>query len=201
PALDPPHGSRTRSPSNAIEGLRGSPKLVLHHLPGGVQRQPVEEFDVPRRLESGHPLTAPCHQILFGHRAFGMLKWHYKGLPYLTESLVGHTDHGDLSNRRVLQHEALDLGRMRIEPANDEHVLFTPVDLQPAGLVEIAQVAGVQAAVGVARLRGGLRVLQVALADAVAADQYLAVGGDPHFDVLAGQARGGGYVLEGVARS
>ena len=66
-------------------------------------------------------------------------------------------------------------------------------------VVEAAEVAGVQPAVGVDRLGGGGRVVEVALHDAVAAHQDLAVVGDADLDVVARQARGGGDVLERVA--
>src|ERR1700722_6812743 len=141
PAPGAPRGSRTRSPSSANGGLLNSPKLVLHHLPGGVQRKLTEELDVSWRFESSHPFAAPGHQIFLGHCAFRM--GHHKGLTHLTESLVGYTDNGDLSDRGMFKHEALDLSRIGVEAANNEHVLFTPVDPQPARLVEIAQVAGV----------------------------------------------------------
>ena len=67
-------------------------------------------------------------------------------------------------------------------------------------VVEAAEVAGVQPAVGVDRLGGRDRVVEVALHDAVAADQHLAVVGDAHLDAVARQARGGGDVLERIAR-
>ena len=56
-----------------------------------------------------------------------------------------------------------------------------------------------QPAVGVDRLgcRGG--IVEVAGHHAVPADQDLGVVGDAHLDALAGQARGGGYILERVA--
>ena len=44
-----------------------------------------------------------------------------------------------------------------------------------------------------------IRIVEVALHDAVTADQHLAVVGNPHLDVHAGQARGGGHVLERIA--
>src|SRR6202044_2823365 len=180
--------SRTRSPSSANGGRLRSPKLILHHLPGGVQRKLAKELDVSWRFESSHPLAAPGHQIFLGHCALRMLQGHHKGLTHLTESLVGYTDNGDLSDRGMFKHEALDLSRIGVEAANNEHVLFTPVDPQPARLVEIAQVAGVQPAVIVDRLRGGLRIVEVALHDTVTANQHFAVLADAHLDVFAGQA-------------
>ena len=66
-------------------------------------------------------------------------------------------------------------------------------------VVEAAEVAGVQPAVGVDRLGGGDGIVEVALHDAVAAHQDLAVVGDAHLDAVARQAGGGGDVLERVA--
>ena len=60
--------------------------------------------------------------------------------------------------------QVLDLGGVRVEPADDEHVLDAPDDAQVAVGVERAEVARVQPAVGVDRGRGRLGVVEVARA-------------------------------------
>jgi hypothetical protein len=50
--------------------------------------------------------------------------------------------------------QVLDLGRVGVEPADDEHVLLAVGDPEVAALVEHPDVAGVQPALGVDRLGG-----------------------------------------------
>ena len=87
---------------------------------------------------------------------------HDERLADFTEPLVGHADDGDLRDARVAQHEVLDLGRVRVEPTDDEHVLDAADDAQVAVGVERAEVAGVQPTVGVDRSRGRVRVVEIA---------------------------------------
>ena len=75
---------------------------------------------------------------------------------------------------RVAQQEVLDLGRVGVEAADDEHVLDAPDDAQVAVGVERAEVAGVQPAVGVDRGRGRLGVVEVAAHHGLAAHDDLA---------------------------
>ncbi len=68
----------------------------------------------------------------------------------------------------MLEQESLDLGRVGVEASDDEHVFLASDDPQPAGLGELAEISGVQPAVGVDRLGGGRRIVQVALHHVVA---------------------------------
>ena len=61
----------------------------------------------------------------------------------------GALDHRDLRDVGMAEDRVLDLGRVDVEPADDEHVLLAVGDLQVAALVHHADVAGVQPAVGV----------------------------------------------------
>ena len=65
-----------------------SPQLILHHFPGGVEWQLVEELNIAWRFESGHPLTAPADQILFGDSRFRISGRHHERLAHLAEPLV-----------------------------------------------------------------------------------------------------------------
>ena len=85
---------------------------------------------------------------------------------------------------RIAAHDAFDLGRIAVEPADDEHVGLAIRDAQIAGSVEDADVAGVQPAVAVDGLRGVVRVLEVAEHDVVAAHDDLAWLADGHGAVI-----------------
>ena len=79
----------------------------------------------------------------------------------LAPLLVGQPDHRAVAHRGVLHQRLLDLGRVDVEAAGDDHVLQAVDDEQVALVVEVADVAGVVPAE--ARGRGGrLRVLVVA---------------------------------------
>ena len=73
-----------------------------------------------------------------------------------------------------LEQQALDLGRVGVEAAGDEHVLLAVGDPDVAALVHRADVAGVQPSVGVDRLGRLLRVLEVPAHHVVAAHHDLA---------------------------
>ena len=91
-------------------------------------------------------------------------------MPDLTHALVGHTDHRDLRRASSLpMQQVLDLGRVRVEAADDEHVLLAVGDPDVAALVHHADVAGVQPPVGVDRRRRLLGLLEVAAHHVVAA--------------------------------
>ena len=90
-------------------------------------------------------------------------------------------DRAGLADQRVPLQLVLDQGGRDVLAAGGDDQLLLPVgDLQEAVGVELADVAGVQPAVGVERLAGPLRVLVVAAHHQRAADQHLAVVGDPH---------------------
>jgi hypothetical protein len=55
-------------------------------------------------------------------------------LPTWPEALVGDADDGGLVDGWVLHQEALDLGRVGVEAADDEHVLLPADDLETAVL-------------------------------------------------------------------
>jgi hypothetical protein len=61
----------------------------------------------------------------------------------------------------VAQQHVLDLRRIGVEAADDVHVLHPAHDLQVTGLGELADVAGLQPAVGRERLGRGIGVVEV----------------------------------------
>ena len=80
----------------------------------------------------------------------------------------------------MTEQQVLDLGRVGVEPADDEHVLDAADDAEVAVGVEHAEVAGVQVAVGVERGRGGVGVVEVAAHHGLAAHAHLARLADGH---------------------
>ena len=77
-------------------------------------------------------------------------------------------------DRGMFVDHVLDLGRVRVEAADDEHVLGAIGDADVAALVHDRDVAGVQPAVGVDRFRGGFGIVDEAAHDVVTADHDLA---------------------------
>src|SRR5262249_3683373 len=83
-------------------------------------------------------------------------------------------DDGDLRERRMLVERALDLGRIDVLAAADDHVLHAVTDVEKAVDVEVADVAAAEPAVGVEALRRGVRAVPVARGSARAAHADLA---------------------------
>src|ERR1700679_621058 len=65
--------------------------------------------------------------------------------------LAGHTDDGDVGDGGMAEHRALDVGRIDVLAAGDDHVLHAVVNVDIAVLVQIAGVTGAQPAAGVER--------------------------------------------------
>jgi hypothetical protein len=99
---------------------------------------------------------------------------HDEGHADLAHALVGHADHGRGGDLGMLEELALDLGRIDVESAHDEHVLDAVRDLQIALLVHDPDVAGVEPALGIDRPRGLLRILEIAPHHVVSAHPDLA---------------------------
>ena len=127
---------------------------------------------------------------------------HDEGHAHLAQPLVGDADHRGLLHGGVPQQGVLDLGRVGVEPPDDEHVLDPPDDAQAAGVVHDAEVARAEPAVGTEHLGRLVGVVQVAGHDAAAAEQHLArlpgldvaptLADDAHLEARARPAHGGG---------
>src|SRR5262249_660619 len=87
---------------------------------------------------------------------------------------VGHADHLHVLDLGVAVEELLDLARVDVLAAADDHVLDGPHAVAVALGVEGGEVAGVHPAAGVDRLGGLLGVAPVPLHDRVAAGAELA---------------------------
>ena len=88
----------------------------------------------------------------------------------------------------VLSRFSMGWGAMFLPPEVTMMSFLRSVMVRKPSRVEHADVAGVEPAVRVDRLGGGLRLLEVALHHVGPAGQDLAVGGDLHLDALDGQA-------------
>ena len=106
------------------------------------------------------------------------------GAQLLAVLLVGDADHLHVLDVGVGVEELLDLARVDVLPAADDHVLDPADDVAVAVLAHLGEVAGVHPAVGVDGLGGLLGVVPVAEHHRVAAGAELA--GLPALDGLAG---------------
>ena len=117
--------------------------------------------DARRGRQEGRPRSKSCPRRR-GH-----------GSADLAPLLVGHADQRGLGDARVGEHHRLDLGRVDVLAAGDEHVLRAALDGEEALVVLDGEVAGLQPAVA-DRLGGCLGPAPVAGGDVRAADQQLA---------------------------
>src|SRR3954452_23167738 len=92
-------------------------------LPDGGLRDLVDDVEAQRLLVGSQPgLPAVLLQLLEGHRlAVGQRD---ARLDRLAPLLVGHTDDGDLPDRRMAGDDVLDLARVHVQSAADDHVVL-----------------------------------------------------------------------------
>src|SRR5947209_14731369 len=174
-------------------------KLVFHNLAGGVDRKLVDDLDLARDLVVGHLVSAPGEDF-FPAGGGGDDESHAD----LAHAVVGDADDRRLLDVRMAQESVLDLGRVNVEAADDEHVLDATDDAEVAALVEHAEVAGARPAVVGQRVGRGLRVVEVAGHHRPALDDDLARLSrrsiDAELEPGTGAAHGGGDGLEVVVR-
>ena len=92
-----------------------------------------------------------------------------EGGDHLTPLRVGQAEDRHLGDGRVIEEDILDLARVDVLAAADDHVLDPALDAQVAPAVEGRQVPGVVPALGVDGGRRGLRGVVVAAHDHVPA--------------------------------
>src|SRR3954454_14535718 len=149
----------------------GDLDVALEDLARGALGQLVEEPQPARVLVGGHALLDEvAHVVLAG--VLTVLE-HDRGADLLAHLLVGHRDHGGLGHGGVLVEDLLDLARIDVVAAADDHVLLAVDDEEVAVLVDAGHVARVEPAVVQDLLRGVVAV-PVALHQVVAADRDLA---------------------------
>src|ERR1019366_4174687 len=125
-----------------------------------------------RHLVVGHVLASPGDDAVGVDGGPGA--GYDEGHAHLAEALVGDSNHGHLGEALVAEEQVLDLGRVGVDPADDEHVFLPVGDPDVAPVVHDRDVTGVQPAVGVDRGFGLLGLLEVAAHDVVAAYDHFA---------------------------
>ena len=146
-------------------GYRSGPSS--HQLARRRAWQRRGELDPLRHLEAGERLGAVAAQLVRGHLR-AAFEHDDRGHRLLPLGVLA-ADHGGVGHLGVAQQHLLDLGRDDVLAAADDQVVEPVLDVEEAFLIDFAEVAGVQPAVGVGAAGGDGRSL----------DQDLAVGGDP----------------------
>src|SRR3954447_5801116 len=147
-------------------------QLELLDLAGHGHRELVHHLNVARRLVVGDPALAERGHRLAVQR--GAAAGDDAGHQLLAVAGVGHAHDLDVGDVRVRHQELLDLARVDVLAAADDHVLDAPDDLQVALVVHLREVAGVHPARAVDRVGGLLGLFPVSEHDAVAARAELA---------------------------
>ena len=128
------------------DGLLGVAQLALQDLAGRALRQLVDDLDDPRVFVGGEPLLAegrsarPAVALASGFERDD-------GLDLFAVALVGDADHRGLDDGFVLVEHFLDLARIDVEAAAQDHVLLAVDDPIAAVVVAVADVARVEPAV------------------------------------------------------
>src|SRR5262249_52875934 len=108
----PPFRCRvTQSLSRALSGRASAPC-----------RRHSEATEPPRQLVAGEALLAPGQQLLVARRRLGAQ--HDVGVQRLSPVVVREPDHRRLVHRRVRVQHLLDLARVDVDAARDDHVLL-----------------------------------------------------------------------------
>ena len=147
--------------------------LVLEDLAGGVHREAVDKVDVARHLVLRH-VRADKVLELFLARGLALLEDDARH-DLLAVLLVRHADDLHVLDLRVRVEEVLDLLRVDILAAADDHILDAAGDLVVAVRQAARKVARVEPALAVDGRRRGLGHLVIALHDVVAAGDEFAV--------------------------
>src|SRR5690606_32902097 len=137
-------------------------QLPLHDFAGARDRQALHKDDAFGHLIARQSALQVGEQRL--RRALRLED--NTGHAHLAPARIGHADDGAHMDGRVLVKRLLDLRRVAVFAAGDEHVLFAIDDREIPILVVPGQVAGMEPALFVDDLGRGLRVAVVAGAEA-----------------------------------
>src|SRR4051794_16496431 len=125
----------------------GFAQLEFLDLARSRQRERVYDEPVFRRLVRGERGAHVVDQFfLIDDRARRRAD---EGSYLFTPPLVGDTDHGDFADFRMLEQELLQLARIDVLAAADDHVLQPTFHRAIATRVHRAEIAGVQPAIGI----------------------------------------------------
>ena len=166
-ARRPPAPAPRAAAGHALDASAPRPQLVLHDLAGGVDGSSSMQLDAARHLVVGHLGPAPLDDLVAGGRRPRARDDERHA--HLAEPRVGDADDRDLLDVGVAQQGVLDLGRVGVEPADDEHVLRAADDAQAPVVVDRSRGRRCRAS---RRRRhgggGGLGVVEVVRHDAAA---------------------------------
>lgn len=140
----------------------------LEDLAGGVARQRVQEGDVARDEEAADAVADVVADHVGVQAGAGALD--DESGQALAEFVIGHADHRHLGDLRQVRERLLDGAGEDVLAAGDDHLVVAPGHEELAGGIEIADVAGVEHAVGLVRRgRVGVAVEEHVIADEDAA--------------------------------
>src|SRR5690606_359945 len=111
-------------------------------------RDRVPPLEALGNLVAGERPTEPFPQVFRGQRIVGRYAHRDADLAPL---LVRHTHHGDFGDAGVQEQALLDLPRVDVRPAGDEHVRRPAGDVHIAFVVDHAEVTGAEPAVAEGR--------------------------------------------------
>src|SRR5581483_9656418 len=151
-------------------------RLLAHHelldLAGDGHREFADEFDVARDLVVGDLALAELPDLL-GRGALARPELD-PGADLLAVPGIGHADHLHVLHLGMAVEEFLDLSRIDVLAAPDDHVLQAADDVDVALVIHGGEVAGMHPAAVVDCLLGLLLIVPVALHHRVAARAELA---------------------------
>src|SRR6185437_11841228 len=119
-------------PGESRGSERGSP-----YLPGVVTEWFVDTLDAARKLVGGEPLAEMRKQHIIGGR-FDQLDQRMRNA---SEVLMGQADHAARTHRGVLVERGLDLRRVDVGPADQDHVGIAVREIDESFVVEVSEIA------------------------------------------------------------
>src|SRR5690606_29501346 len=106
----------------------GRAQVLAEDLARGIARQGLDHVDAARSLEGRDTFACPGDDVALLDRHARL--WNDNRLYGFAPFRVGDADHRDLLHRRVTIDRALDLSRIDILTARDDHVLHPVVDIE-----------------------------------------------------------------------
>src|ERR1017187_3647533 len=146
-------------------------QLSLEDLADGVLRQLIAELDHARVLVGGHLLFAVGDEVRRAER--GVRPQRDDSHHLFAEPVIGDSDDGGFGDRGMGVQRVLDLGWINVVTATYDEFLLAGDDEQETVLVDVAEIPGVEPAIGKS-IGGSLRIIQVTLHNVQPAGDHLA---------------------------